>query len=277
MTGETLVYGKHTKAVTSVMRPTLFTDSDGNTLAIIASGSLDKTVHLWDQYTGQLHQIITYNAPVNALAWSPNRTLLAVGCADGRAYVYTYIGDKMMLTATYQGHQKSIRTLAWSFDGNYIASASEDYAVHIWQATATQVLTYHGHVGTVNALAWSPTNYHIASASNDRTVQVWDALLGNIDFTYTGHITNDQALEKPDQDPPAVVTGVTWEPEGTYIASATSNGMIHIWDSTSGTFMFEQTPDKPAAIRSIAWSADNYNIATGGDNHMVQQFGVTTS
>jgi len=66
--------------------------------------------------------------------------------------------------------------VAWSPDGQRIASGSDDGTVQVWNATdGGHVSTYQGHSSTVHAVAWSPDGKRIVSGSGDKTVQVWEA------------------------------------------------------------------------------------------------------
>jgi eukaryotic-like serine/threonine-protein kinase len=78
------------------------------------------------------------------------------------------------LISTYSGHRDYIEALAWSPDGTYIASASDDTTVHIWEPKQTQATyIYRGHSARVRKVAWAPDNIHLATASEDKTLQVW--------------------------------------------------------------------------------------------------------
>src|SRR6266487_2139886 len=109
--------------------------------------------------------------------------------------------------STYYGHRNAISAIAWSPDGKYLASASFDKTVQVWEAaTGKQLLTYRGHADTVTAVAWSPDGSLLASASYDKTVQVWKSLTGQPVLTYHGHSN--------------WVTAVVWSPDGKVLASA---------------------------------------------------------
>src|SRR5258708_1431741 len=92
------------------------------------------------------------------------------------------------LLLTYRGHTDKVDHLAWSPDGQRIASGSDDETVQVWDtANGSHSLTYHGHTLVVNAVSWSPDGTHIASGSRDQTVQVWEATTGKTVLTYRGH------------------------------------------------------------------------------------------
>src|SRR6266700_5436837 len=89
------------------------------------------------------------------------------------------------LIFTYLSHAARVFAVAWSPDGQHIASAGEDQSVQIWEGTTGRtLLTYRGHSDIVTTVAWSPDGMRFASSSWDHTVQVWDATTGYNIFTY---------------------------------------------------------------------------------------------
>jgi len=78
--------------------------------------------------------------------------------------------------ATCRGHSAPIHGVIWSPDGKYIASASGDSTVQVWEATTGKSTLSHRHAAPVYAVSWSPDGKNIASGGDDHTVQVWQLL-----------------------------------------------------------------------------------------------------
>ncbi len=74
-----------------------------------------------------------------------------------------------------KGILATVYAVAWSSDGQRIASGGNDDTVQVWDATdGGNVYTYQGHSNIVRSVAWSPDGQRIASGSYDKTVQVWE-------------------------------------------------------------------------------------------------------
>jgi WD40 repeat protein len=69
--------------------------------------------------------------------------------------------------------------VAFSHDSTWLASASVDRTVKIWDASSGACLqTLEGHSSAVWSIAFSHDSTWLASASLDRTVKIWDASSG---------------------------------------------------------------------------------------------------
>src|SRR5919108_38594 len=88
----------------------------------------------------------------------------------------------------YPGHRDNVFTVAWSPDGNSIASGSRDETVQIWNAfTGSDIMNYRDHSSPIYATTWSPNGAYIASGGEDRTIYVWEATTGKSVCLYKGH------------------------------------------------------------------------------------------
>ena len=87
---------------------------------------------------------------------------------------FTEIGGSpvpgLTLRHVLHGHTSWIGRIAWSPDGSYLASPSDDKTIRIWDTRSGAIArTLDGHTGRVYSVAWSPDGQRLASGSVDRT------------------------------------------------------------------------------------------------------------
>lgn len=90
--------------------------------------------------------------------------------------------------ARLTGHQKLVNHVCFSPNGQWIASASFDNSVKLWEArTGKFVATLRGHVASVYRIAWSADSRMLISASKDSTLKLWDLRTFKIRQDLPGH------------------------------------------------------------------------------------------
>ncbi|HYT33592.1 MAG TPA: hypothetical protein VEL69_01035 [Ktedonobacteraceae bacterium] len=143
------------------------------------------------------------------------------------------------LLVTYREHTALIRSIAWSPNGEYIASAGEDCIVCVWRAGAGggTRFRYTNHSEWIYAVAWSPDGKRILLGLGDHTAQIWDVASGRKLLTYRGHADR--------------VYSVSWSPDGSRIASGGSDRTVQVWETATGKLMFTYQCNS-SAMRAVA-------------------------
>ncbi|MEI6063459.1 MAG: stage II sporulation protein E, partial [Pseudanabaena sp. ELA748] len=75
---------------------------------------------------------------------------------------------------TFKGHSSVVYSVAFSPNGEQIASASGDGTVKIWNIDGKELQTIKGHTNGVRSIAFSPDGKQLVSASFDETLKIWD-------------------------------------------------------------------------------------------------------
>jgi WD40 repeat protein len=141
---------------------------------LVASGSSDKTVKLWDPVTGAVRRTLEgHSGWVVAVAFSPDGRLLASGSYDQTVRLWDPTTGAVR--CTLEGHSGWVVTVAFSPDGRLLASGSDDRTVRLWDpATGAVRRALKGHSSFVEAVTFSPDGRLLASTSGDQTVRLQD-------------------------------------------------------------------------------------------------------
>lgn len=95
-------------------------------------------------------------------------------------------------------HHGELTSCAFSFDGQYILTASTDHTAKLWDAHSGALLrSFDGHTDSVNSCAFSPDGQHILTTSADSTTRLWNASTGELVHTYFSSQTDNLALSWP--------------------------------------------------------------------------------
>ena len=141
----------------------------------LASGSIDKTVRLWDLTSKDKWVTLRgHTGWTNVLAFSPNGEMLASGSTDKTVQLWdTTTGE---LLAMLTGHINGITALAFSPDGKTLVSSSTDGTVRFWQtdtgAPIDNLIT--GHTQSMKAATFFQGGSTLASVAFNGVITFWD-------------------------------------------------------------------------------------------------------
>ncbi len=301
--------------------------SDGRWLA---SGSGDQMVRVWDMNNLWVppHVLNGHESMVMSVAFSPDGWWLASGSDDRTVRLWdisALINTNMesieskepsnAMPHVLNGHEDEVTSVAFSPNGWWLASGSDDCTVRVWNVSALLNIgmesvkkdandaaprVLNSHEDVVSSVAFSPDGRWLTSGSHDHMVRVWDIS----DLLNTGI----ESVEKDANDAaPHIFSGhksgvlsVAFSPDCVslpdasaqgceqWLASSSDNGMVRVWD-VSALLNIDMTSienDVPNAasrmisghedqVRSVAFSPGGQWLASGSDDHTVRVWDIS--
>ena len=271
---------------------------------LIATGSFDKKVKLWDLDGREFKTLSTENDVITNISFNHNSCTLATASDDGTVKLWDVNNNKSI--TLQKPTQPPVRSVTFSPNDEIIATASDDATVKLWKkngkplATLNDKNTLKGHKEAVNSVSFSPDGNTIATGSNDKTVKIWTKqkqtwtvrntlnknghkdLVTKVSFNHKGDLlasaSNDNTgilwnwktgtQEKILQGHTDAVTDVSFSPDNSKIATASADNTIKLWDLNGKEL--NTLAGHTSSVNSISFNSDGSILASGSNDKTVK-------
>ena len=212
-----------------------------------------------------------HEAPIKAVAVSPDGRWLATGSEDGTAQLWDLQADDIAAAATVlRGHEDGVRAVALSMDGRWLMTGSEDGTARLWDLQAKDIAAsatvLRGHEDAVTAVALSVDGRWLATGSEDGTARLWDLQAKDIAASATVLRGHEDA-----------VTAVALSVDGRWLATGSGDGTVRLWNLQADDIAASATVLRGhesgarviviiRGVTAVALSADGRWLATGSED-----------
>jgi eukaryotic-like serine/threonine-protein kinase len=235
---------------------------DGKMLAVGTGtpGGAGDGVYFWNVASGRYLGSVSVpsQAGVNAMAYSPDGTLLVGVTNNGLGYVWDVrTGSEI---SSFNGNQGSLNAVAFSPDGTVIAYSGTDGIIDLWDIKSQRQISTFGGSSETNAtsLAFSPDGKELAVGYYDGSAQIWS--------TSTDHLLFDLDDQAALQNSPAgdCISEIAFSPDGRTLAGGDCDGSTYLWDPATGrqTATLTDPGSGNRTVSGIAFSGSGTTLAT---------------
>ncbi|MEO1144850.1 MAG: protein kinase [Cyanobacteria bacterium J06638_22] len=244
---------EHSSWVTSVAL-----NAAGN---LIASGSLDDTVKVWNPQRGTLvYNLTGHTRDVNTVAISPDGKTLVSGGDDSMIKVW-YLPTGA-LQRNCKGHTRDVNALAISPDGRVLISGGEDRTIRFWQlSNGAPLRILPGVLSMIKAIAVNPDGSMFASGGLDNKVRLWNLQTMDQQSMLAGHVT--------------AVNALAYSPGGTFLASGSRDKTIKLWNLSTGSLV-HNFADHTRDVNTVIFSPDGKTVISGSSDTTIKLWNAET-
>jgi len=276
--------------------------TDGTTLATaqIADWCRDQFL-VRDAANGRVREM-WLDTPGGTGFWSPHGDRVAfLGCRDKPDNVALLDVASGALTSLKGGHSDLAEALAWSPDGQRLATASQDKTAVIWDAASRQVAKKLEHPCVVVAVAWSRNGKWLATRGSDQQIRIWDVGEGKLEHTFeplhaafsgrglTWNVDDSQLAAgladgsvllvhvpsgergQPVLTLPDKIVDAQWSPDGAALLASSTDGAARVFFPHSGQQLDLAARFSAQDLTGAYWHPDSRRVLLGCSYATVQQ------
>jgi hypothetical protein len=211
-------------------------------------------VYFYDPQTGQEVRFIPTQTWVRSLAFSPDGETIVTGSYDPLVRLWR-VSDGTLLHE-FTGHTAWVRSVAFSPDGKLLASASDDNTARIWSVQdKTSLKTLTIGLNGVRAVAFSPDGLMLATGGFDNIVRLWEVGDGSLVRELVGHT--------------GWVRTLSFSPNGVYLASGGFDATIRLWRISDGALL-HTLKGHNSSVLGLAFSPDGRSLASASEDTTVR-------
>ena len=270
----------------------------------LVSGSSDKSIRIWNPATGkQLESVNNQPDEVNVLTFSKNGEFFA---SSAGKEIRLWDVKKLKDPRTLRRHSAVVTAIAFSHDGNSIASGSADGTVLVWRrGSDREQFALKSNSSSVLALSFGLEG-SLSSVHSDGGLESWDTSNGQKKSTLAGD-SNAQATVFASFSSDASmlafgvgkrelslrsttsgnligtlethVTGinsVAFSSDGRWFAAAANDSSIRLWHVTTGREL-PRLSGHMGYVNTVAFSPDNQFLASGSNSGVIKVWDISTA
>ena len=220
---------------------------------LLASGSYDKTVKLWDLTDGRVVTTLRgHQDQVFRIAFSPDGKSLASCSGDGTTIVWNVATGKQK--RVLESHRDPMLDVIFSPDGSLIATAGAH--IQLWKDGKELWSTPHSE--SFFSIAFSPDQKTLACGTRD-LIRIFEVA--------------DPKVSENLVQTKGMIYQVEYSRDARWLVSASSDGSLSLWDAASGKQVQSATADV-SALFDAAFSSDGKYLVTGGRERVIRTWSV---
>jgi WD40 repeat protein len=226
---------------------------------IIVTAGDDSSIRLWSARDGSSLKIMNaiHAGPILALAVAPDGKTILTGSSDKSARLIALSDGRVIRTLT--GHRGPVRSVAFSPQGDRLATADAEGGLKVWEAASGLGVIAFGHIAPGGAATQSvqkvafTTAGSLVSASADSTLKTW---------SFTGAWTEHKLLDSH----VSRVLAIDFSPDGKLLATAggepSRSGEIKLWEAGKGLLARALDSLHSDAVFGVRFSSDGTMLAS---------------